>query len=82
MIPKAWDERYYLFNPEEIERYEDGGRYHKEKFLEEKIKYRNAIEYYDEFINEVAKLLKHLGYSSGLECANMISYLIRNGFYL
>ena len=80
MIPKAWDERYYLFNPEEIERYEDGGRYHKEKFLEEKIKYKDAIEYYDEFINEVAKLLKHLGYSSGLECANMISYLIRNGF--
>lgn len=80
MIPKAWDERHYLFDQEEIERFEDGGRYHQEKFLEEKIKYRNAIEYYDEFIDEVAKLLIHLGYSSELECANMISYLIKNGF--
>ena len=80
MIPKAWDERHYLFDEEEIKRFEDGGRYHKEKFLEEKIKYKEALEYYDKFIEEIAKLLKHLGYSSGLECANMISYLINTGF--
>ena len=80
MIPKVWDERHYLFDQEEIERFEDGGRYHQEKFLEEKIRYRRALEYYDEYIKEIAKLLKDLGYSSGLECANMISYLIKNGF--
>ncbi len=80
MIPKAWDERHYLLNEEEIIRYEDSGRYHKEKFFDEKIKYKKAIGYYDEFIDEVAKLLKDLGYSSGLECANMVSYLIKNGF--
>ena len=80
MIPKVWDERYYLFDQEEIMSYEDAGRYHKEKFFDEKIKYEKALEYYDKFIDEVAKLLRQLGYSSGLECANMISYLIKNGF--
>ena len=30
MIPKAWDERHYLFDQKEIERFEDEGRYHQE----------------------------------------------------
>ena len=54
MIPKAWDERHYLFDEEEIKRFEDGGRYHKEKFLEERekniIKRENYIKMKEEEI--------------------------------
>lgn len=80
MILKSYDERVYLNDAEQIASLENFSEKFSYLFNQEKDTYRIALQQYDIFIGKVAKLLKELGYGSALECANMIEYLIRNGY--
>ena len=75
-----YNEKNYLFDPKAIRKIEELGLYSQDKADLEKRLYKDALEHYDEFIEEVAKLIHHLGFSSTIECSIMISFLIHNGF--
>ncbi len=75
-----YNEKNYLFDPKAIKRIEELGLHSQDKAELEKQLYKDALEHYDEFIEEVAKLIHHLGFSSTIECSVMISFLIHNGF--
>lgn len=75
-----YKEKQYLFDPKAIQNLEIMGLYSRDKAKLEKELYSDALAHYDEFIEEVAKLIHSLGFSSTIECSVMVSYLIHNGF--
>lgn len=80
MKKTKYNEKVYLLDPVVYDFFEELGIYNLELWREEKKEYQDVLVNYDKFIEEVATLLHNLGYSSTLECSNMVSYLIRNGF--
>lgn len=80
MKKTKYNEKVYLLEPEVYGYFEDIGLQNLENQASEKEEFQDVLINYDKFIEEVAELLHQLGYSSALECTNMVSYLIRNGY--
>lgn len=80
MESNRFSESYYLKHPEVLNELEDIIRYHHREEARVQVKYKTVLRLYDEFIGEVASLIKELGYSSSIEASIILSYLINNGY--
>jgi len=76
----VYNEDEYLNNYEVLRMYEELGRLYLRKVRRDRIKYKNTLDCYDEFLDEVIDLLKDIGFNNELEYAIALGYLIENGY--
>ena len=81
MAPSAYDEDNYLDgNPFYLRFFEEEYLKNKMKWHQELKDFRPVFKLYDELITEIAIFIKHLGYTSSLDCSIILSYLINCGY--
>ena len=81
MTPSPYNEDNYLDgNPIYIRYFEASYRANLKKWQEEQEEFSSVLENYDELVTKIALFIKHLGYTSSIDCSMTLSYLINCGF--
>ena len=81
MTPSAYDEDNYLDgNPFYLRFFEETYQKNKSKWHQELKDFYPVFKLYDELVTEIAIFIKHLGYTSSIDCSIILSYLINCGY--
>ena len=80
MQKSIFNEDVYFRSPETLKKFKEIHEKQQAIWDKEQETFSNEIQKYDILIEEIAELIKKLGYHSSLDCSIILSYMISHGY--